>query len=547
MKSRRLYCSGVPWMSCRILWAWPRRGAVAGPLAALWLGIALLPSTPARADSGFNPIVAENAAAGTSRWRPGGKCATGSACKVPNNSPDEIQIAGYSSGTSVNAGDSILFYVTSNPAVASRPIPSYSFEVFRLGYYGGTGGRSMTKSSQLPGTRQPPCRRTALPPAGSGVIECAWSASVTLNVPAGWTSGVYLARLENSEGYESYIPFVVRNDGRHADLIYQQPVTTYQAYNAFGGRSLYQCTAKDCTGTVAQKVSFDRPYGDRHGTGQLFTWDYSEQKLIFHLERLGYDIVYTTDIDTHANPDRLLSVKGFISAGHDEYWTAQMYEGVQAARDRGVNLAFLGGNDIYWQIRLEQSSTHQPNRIVTCYRSAQADPTTNPRLRTVKWRNLGRPEQMLIGVEWANGADYVPGKGFPFVVTNSSHWIFAHTGLTDGAQIPDVVGQEWDTLTTRIPLPPHLQYTIVAKSELQGGFEYPYYPTSVTSVVYQALSGAWVFAAGTVIWGHAVDSSPEIAQITKNVLDRFLSPPPARLDIGAIHSGAVAAMLLDPN
>src|SRR5262249_17591756 len=153
----------------------------------------------------------------------------------------------------------------------------------------------------------------------------------TLAVPTTWTDGVYLAVLSNASGFQNYVPFVVRNDARAAGLLYQQPVNTYQAYNSWGGKSLY--TFNSSGGTPTYKVSFDRPYnGD--GSGDYFGW---EVYLVQWLEQSGYDVTYNTDLDAELNAARPRSVKGVIIPGHSEYWTKAMYDGAQAARDAGVS------------------------------------------------------------------------------------------------------------------------------------------------------------------------------------------------------------------
>ena len=81
---------------------------------------------------------------------------------------------------------------------------------------------------------------------------------------------------------------------------------------------------------------------------------------------------YSTNLDTHANGGRLLNHKGFLSVGHDEYWSKAMYDAVEAARDAGVNLAFFGANTVYWQVRFEPSAGGVPNRVMVCYKGATA-------------------------------------------------------------------------------------------------------------------------------------------------------------------------------
>src|SRR5438552_2358219 len=364
-------CAGLIW--------WLVLSAVGG----IWL-------PPATAAAQSNPIVIENQQPGTSQWF------------ISLIGTDAVgQIKGYASATSVNKGENITFYVSVNPA------QSYTIDVYRMGWYQGLGGRLMQHVGPLNGVRQPTCPTNAT----TGMMECNWTVSYTLATQTSWTSGVYLARLTNAQNYQNYIVFVVRDDSRVAALLYQQPVTTYQAYNDYPydnttGKSLYDFNSYGANtvtgGKNAAKVSFDRPYSD-DGTGivwgnSVFSWEIS---LVRWLEKSGYDVTYSTDVDTHTDGARLLNYRGFLSVGHDEYWSKPMYDAVVAARDAGVNLAFLGGDAIVSQVRLAPSSSVVPNRVLVCYRNATLDPNPDPSLKTVRRRDpvLNRPQQTLIGLQ----------------------------------------------------------------------------------------------------------------------------------------------------
>src|SRR2546426_10091043 len=197
------------------LWQRGRTGVVWLPVKGVCLsaarGIGLSPA-PAAAQS--NPIVVENQQRGTSQWQiPFGSTAT-----------DAVgQIKGYASATSVNKGEDITFHVSVNPA------QTYTIDVYRMGWYEGLGGRLMQHIGPLNGIQQPTCPTDAT----TGMIECHWAPAYTLATQTAWTSGIYLALLTNEQMYRNYVVFVVRDDSRVAALLYQQPVTTYQAYNNY--------------------------------------------------------------------------------------------------------------------------------------------------------------------------------------------------------------------------------------------------------------------------------------------------------------------------
>lgn len=484
---------------------------------AVGIGSAESPlSTPAAAAVG-NPIVGENQLPGTDRWELGHS-------GFQRADDTSQQIKGYASATSVNAGSAITFHVTVNPA------QTFSIDVYRLGWYGGMGGRLMQHVAPLDGVQQPACPVDST----TGVIECGWSASYTLNVPSTWTTGIYMVMLTNSQNYQNQINFVVRDDSRVADLLYQESVTTYQAYNNYPndgvtGKSLYDggsggsYGANTVTGTKrAAAVSFDRPYKDGGG-GEFLEW---EVYFVQWLEQSGYDVSYSTDVDTHENGARLLNYKGFLSVGHDEYWSKEMYDAAEAARAASTNLAFFGANEVYWQIRFAPSSSGVPSRIIVCYKDRALDPVQGP-TTTTTWRDpfLNRPEQSLVGIQYTTWFDDGLVPEYPYHVLNSSSWVYDGTGFSDGDTVPGIVGYEVDRLMTEYPPPDSVSYTLLSQSPIvdySGASDYG------NSSIYQAPSGARVFAAGSIVWSWGLSkpgvADPRIQRTAANVLDNFIGP-----------------------
>jgi hypothetical protein len=459
-----------------------------------------------------NPVVLENQQPGSDQWHLG----------LPgyDTADDAVgQIKGYAGATSVNKGQPISFFITVNPT------QTYTIDLYRMGWYQGKGGRLMQHVSPLDGVQQPACPVDAT----TGLIACNWAASYTLNVPSDWTSGIYLALLTNAQNYQNYIVFAVRDDARSADLLYQQSITTDQAYNNYpadgvNGKSLYNFNSYGAN-TIggdkrAVKVSFDRPYA-YNGVGNFLDW---EVYFVHWLEQSGYDVAYSTDLDTHANGARLTAYKGFLSVGHDEYWSKPMYDAAVAARDAGVNLAFFGGNDVYWQIRMEPSASGVADRVVVCYKNASIDPIQGP-TTTVKWRDPlpNRPEQTLMGAQYTSN---IQNNGnAPYVVSNSSHWVYAGTGFQDGDSVAGLVGYEADRSQSNYPMPANTSYTVLSNSPFTSSVGTQ---DTANAVIYQAPSAAWVFDAGTVTWGWGLDKQgyvdARIQQTTANILNKFLLP-----------------------
>jgi hypothetical protein len=497
-----------------------RRLAEAGRVPALVCALVVFfaaGSPPANASAADNPIVTENQQPGTSAWELGTEATDAGG-----------QIKGYASATSVNRGDSIDFFVSVNSA------QTYTIDVYRMGYYQGLGGRLVQHIGPLNGVQQPTCPTDST----TGLIACSWSRSYTLQTQSTWTTGVYQAVLTNAAHYQNAIIFVVRDDGRVAQLLYQLPVNTYQAYNDYPndgrtGKSLYTYNsygARTVTGSAsAAKVSFDRPY-DGPGYGQFLSWDVN---LVRWLEKSGYDVSYTTDVDTHATGSRLLAYRGFLASSHNEYWSKPMYDAVAAARDAGVNLAFFGANAVYWQVRYEPSASGVPNRTLVCYKDQSIDPTTDPSLKTINWRDLGRAEQTLIGVQYT--AEMRNDAYYPYVVTNSSNWVYAGTGFRDGDSVSGLVGYEGDRSFSTYPSPSAVAgtYTLLSHSPYTNSSGQSDY---ANSSIYQAPSGAWVFGAGTIAWSWGLDNwgnrgalDARIQQTTANILNRFVAAPPSAI------------------
>ena len=315
--------------------------------------------------------------------------------------------------------------------------------------------------------------------------------------------------------------------------MYQQSVNTYQAYNNYPndgetGKSLYEFNSYGATtvsGTSrAVKVSFDRPYTGS-GAGDFLRW---ELYFVRWLERSGYDVSYSTDTDTHAGGSRLINYRGFLSVGHNEYWSKEMRDAAEGARDAGVNLAFFGGNAVYWQVRFEASGSGLANRVIVCYKEATKDPVQGA-TTTVQWRQapVNLAEQVLIGVQYTSQTQ---NNGYvPYVVTNSSHWVYAGTDFGDGDSVPNIVGYEGDHQWPRFPLPNYVSgsYTLLSRSPYTNNRDEPDW---ANSSIYQAPSCAWVFGAGTINWSLGLDNygdqnfaNARIQQTTANIIDQFIS------------------------
>jgi hypothetical protein len=363
-----------------------------------------------------------------------------------------------------------------------------------------------------------------LPPApGSDPLaapqRAGWPITDTVATGADWTSGYYLVEFVLTTGPdagEAASTYVILREPRRESpslMLVQVPVNTWEAYNEWGGASLY-----DFDGPRAYRVSFDRPYGYR---AQSPLW--WELQLVRFLEREGYDVSYQTDLDTHEEPTSLLRHQLVLTAGHDEYWSKEIRDAFDAAVAHGTNIAIMGSNTGYWQIRYEDAG-----RTILSYKSLY-DPNPIPELRTAMFREIGRPECELEGVQH----QFIrPSPGpLDYTATQAAAtdpW-FRLTGLSPGDRIAGVVGDEYDVLN---PYP-----AACAKPGLLVLFHYQGFPDrqNADAVRYTAPSGARVFASGAQRFSWGLDgwrppplpagtADPRLQRFMRNALADLARP-----------------------
>jgi hypothetical protein len=463
-------------------------------------------SVPAEANSVPRAAVLER-----SRSAPRAEPAAVDVLRLPVNVTDRVrEIQGYASATSVNAGGAIGFHVT-----VADPQP-FTVTVFRIG---AGKSRPAASSGELAGQPRP----VPKPDPVTGLVDCDWPVSWTLQVPASWTSGVYVAVFETAGGHRAVTPFVVREDQRRSDFLMVLPFNTYAAYNMWPmdgrtGRNLYRgYAAPGKVGDIknrAYRVSFNRPFANG-GRPKLFAMDVAAARW---LERNGYDVTYATNVDLHegrVDPERH---RGLVFSGHDEYWSGAMREVVERAFRGGTHCAFLGANNVYWNVRVEAAG-----RVVTCYKDA-VDPSPGRYGPTKLWRDLGsgpsHAEGRLLGVQY-NG---IPEKPAPLVIREAGHWLWAGTGLRDGDTIPKLVGGEADGVFPGVAMGFGARRTVLSASPFTDAKRGALVQNTSLSV---SPRGTIMFDAGTFHWPLALVKSPytdaRIQRATRNLFDRMRS------------------------
>jgi hypothetical protein len=489
-----------------------------------------------------NAIVAENCLAGQSdsEWDISGV--------------GDTSIQGYAAQFSVNRGQTVQFKVDTNAA-------AYRFDIYRMGYYNGAGARRV--ATVLPSATLPQSQPSCLNQAATGLIDCGnWGVSGSWAVPATATSGIYFAKVVRTDtGGASHIFFVVRDDASSSHLLFQTSDTTWQAYNSYGGNSLY-------TGNPvgrAYKVSYNRPFNTRVVDGGQ-DWVFStEYPMVRWLEANGYDVSYFSGIDSDRFGSEIQEHRVFLSVGHDEYWSGQQRSNVEAARNIGVHLAFFSGNEVFWKTRWESSidGASTPYRTLVTYKETHANAKIDPTAAwTGTWRDPrfsppadgGRPENALTGtIFMANdtGQDYsivIPeADGKMRFWRNTS---VATLGAGQSATLPvGTLGYEWDADLDNGFRPPGLvrlssTTLTIGGALLDYGSSYGSGTLNHALTLYRHSSGARVFGAGTIQWSWGLDANHDgpsmvtdarMQQATVNLFADMNAQP------GSLQPGLVAA------
>jgi hypothetical protein len=499
-----------------------------------------------------NPIVCENALPGTapSQWQVSGI--------------GDPTIQGYATSMSVNVGQTESFKIKTEAS-------AYHIDILRLGYYGGNGARlvasNITPTAQLPQI-QPEC----LHEPSTGLIDCGnWGVSAQWTVPSNAVSGVYIALLtRNDTGGKSQIVFVVRNDASHSKILLQTSDATWEAYNDYGGNSLYTCTVECPPGNPkaykgAYSVSYNRPFDGAFTTdnGASYLW-YAEYQMMRFLEKNGYDVSYTTEDEVDRNGALLKNHKIFMSSGHDEYWSAGQRANVEAAREAGVNLAFFSANELFWKTRWGPSSegSETPYRTLTTYKETHFEGPVDPKdppTWTGSWRDPrdpasdgGKPENELTGQQFEVNSGTseitVPAQYAKLRLWRNTAVEHLQPGQTL-TLAPEVgtLGYEWDEDVDN-GFRPAGEYDL-SSTTVTGVQAFTDYGTTLTGnatathhlTLYRAPSGALVFGAGTVQWSWGLDNTnawgigntdpgkppvdPNMQQFTINLLSEMGAQP----------------------
>jgi hypothetical protein len=488
-------------------------------------------------------VAQENRARGTRAWR-----LDGPAELLGGQARGAVE--GYVAEQSIAPGAVQTVYVNAPRARSVR------VRLYRMGWYGGSGGRLVLESAPLPGGRQPGCTHST----ETGLTQCRWHPTLSFRVPAALPSGVYIVKLLASGGAERDCIFVLRA-AQPAPLLVEIPTASWEAYNDWGGDSLYPggepVRATGTTQGVA--VSYDRPYDSQTGAGQFFI---REVALVRFLERYGYPVSYTTIDSLDRAPRQALRARAVLDGGHSEYWSARAADALVRARDAGVSLVFLSSDTMAWRVRFERagpqsSQAGEPGHVMIAYKQAVADAP-----RPARETGLFPAGGAAITGSAYDGCitPRLPGAGPPVYRYYAWHpapgleprWLYAHSGVRAGTAIAGIVGYELDERTAASPPGTRVlgEGAATCMSEREPASTYG---TLAQTTLYTARSGALVFAAGTLGWLYGLEAVPQaspdvprrpdgrVVAMTRNLLQRVLVRRPAGGRAGAAGRGGTGS------
>jgi hypothetical protein len=471
-------------------------------------------------------VAQENRAAGTTAWRlPGPSELVGGSAHGA--------ISGYVAEQAIAPGETQSVFVK---APGARTV---SLRVFRMGWYGGAGGRLVLRSARLPAVRQPACRHTQ----ETGLTECRWHPTLTFTIPAALPSGVYIVKLHASTGAESDCLFVVRS-ATPARLLVEIPTATYEAYNAWGGDSLYPGgrPVGVSGGTQGVEVSYDRPYDSQTGAGQFFL---REVAAVRFLERHGYPVAYTTIESIDREPAQVQGVRALMDVGHSEYWSTAVAQAFARAHGKGTSLIFISSDAMAWRVRFESATSassqegERGHRIVAYKEYAARDPNQGEAsgpfpfggapLMGSAYDGCITPRVRRAGPPAYRYYDWSPAPSL------QPSWLFAGSGVTPATRIGGIVGYELDQRTVASPPGTQVVGAGVAGACGLGNQAAPARGTVAESTLYRGRSGSLVFASGTMGWLYGLSPVPQaspdapaapdrrLVRITRNLLARALA------------------------
>jgi hypothetical protein len=451
---------------------------------------------------------------------------------VADEGPRPLFVEGYAGQVSYAPGDDLTLHVSTSAA-------KFSVEIQRVG----AKTETVWTSDNLNGREFPV-------PEDASSHGCRWPSAWSMKIPAEWRSGYYQVAFRARDNGGKFVQrnartatgqcyFILRSatPGSASRVLLQFATHTYNAYNNWGGFSLYAYHGRG--GNQGHRVSYERP------PFSLFSnW---EQSFVEWAERSGYVLEYAANGDLESRPELLKAYKLVLSVGHDEYWSAPMRDALERFIGEGGNVAFFSGNTCCWQVRAEEGG-----KALTCWKqNFQQDPVYSARksygtLSTL-WSHhlLERPENTLTGVGFLWGGYHkshgqLMDASGAYAVHRPDHWLFEGTGLKRGDSFgakDTIVGYECDGCELEwkdgLPFPTHRDGTPKTFEALATA-PAQWHPDDCewyerwengrkgNAVLGTYVRGGTVVTVGSTDWSHGLrGGDPTVDRITRNVLERL--------------------------
>lgn len=424
---------------------------------------------------------------------------------------------GYTDKLSYTQGDTVYICISSKR-------PFYNLSIFNIV----DSVNSVIDFPNIPGAER-------VTPDSSYMYGCNWPVTRKFST-ANFVTGVYKAQFMTSRGLFKVVFFVKPvSPGSHSDILVVPSTNTWQAYNPFGGKSLYNYNSTN--NERAYKVSFQRPTSQIIGFPEFIN---SEELIIKWLYENNFQVEFAADYDLHKNPNLLSNYKIVIIAGHSEYWSYQQRHQIQRFLDQGGKLIILSGNTCWWQVRFEDGVN-----TMVCYKDIALDPLYGvaDSIVTYHWSlpPVNNPENKLTGVSflyggYVNNNDRLPASlGYgDYAAINSWHWVYEGTDIQEGDEYgydEGIVGNEVDgalfNWQNGIPVVTGgdgtpKNYLVLGISPAASDYTFTEAPHGMMGLYFKQSGGA-VFNPATIFWGRGLKKNHVVEKITKNVLKKFIS------------------------
>ncbi|WHX40267.1 cell wall-binding repeat-containing protein [Mesobacillus sp. AQ2] len=337
-----------------------------------------------------------------------------------------------------------------------------------------------------------------------------WDTAYKFTIPSSWNTGMYAAKVYDGAN-SFFITFIVKEKTpAFTDIGVLASTNTWQAYNSWGGKSLYSYSIVNGARKYNEFVSFDRPNPGADPSGNIGHLANGEKHIIGWLERNKHSYSMFTERDFNDNPAIIRKFKTIIISTHSEYWSTRMYDGLQNHLKNGGNVLYLSGNGIYWRAALMGDQ-------IEVRKDGGTHSFTGE--RGGLFYQTGKPETALIGVGYRSTGFSVPA---PYKVSNAGHWIFTGTGIKNG----DLIGTQglnkinnstggasgWETDQADRYTPKNA--IILAKGTNTIG-------AGAHMVYYDHPGGGGVFSTGSITFGGSLAVDAKLTRIVNNVLGEF--------------------------